>query len=766
MIGKFNEQGDKYLVKTYNLKRPLLNYFWNGTILIGVNNNGGGKGGYKGNCSSFIKYDDKPRAQLIRNGNRYFYVYDEDKKELWNPGWYPTRAEVSEYECVHGLGYSSIGATKNDIRVEICGCAAGEHPVELWEISVINKGNAEKRIKIFPFVEFSLEGYTHASDYDSWIHTEFDENKNIIFALNDAEERPHNWHHGFCATSIKAYGYETSKKKFIGEFGFISNPDGLMDGSLHNSLAACEDMVGVLENRITIKPGENIKYYFAVGLADSKDTAEKCVEEIFSHRYFDKNMANIDARFKALNEKLVFSSPDKKINNFVNYWLKKQVQLCAEVGRGTGKGFRDQLQDAWAIAAFNPNLAKEKILETLEHIYSSGITLRGWNPTKARNMSDSSTWVAPTINAYLKETRDFGFLDTEVKYLDGGVDTVWEHMLTTTRHSSDDVGIHGLVLAHEGDWNDSLNHLCDEGKGESVWSSMALCNALMNIAEMARYIRKDEAIEKEMIERARRMEKSINDFAWDGEWYLAGYNDLGEKVGSKTEKEGMIYLNTQTWAVITGVGTEERIAKCIKAADKYLNSDYGPLTLYPAYTSYNINIGRLTGFVPGVWENGAPYCHAGAFKAVSDCIQGRGDIAYKTILDIMPDSEKNPSEHSGCEPYALTNMYLGPDNLRKGETSSAWITGTAGWIYRAISEYMLGFHCGYDTITFTPCIPSAWDNVKAVRKLREDSYDIEIINKGMAKEIESVTVDGKIQTGNTIKIFDDGKIHKVTIMLK
>ena len=766
MVGHFSERGSEFFVNEIKTKRPLLNYFWNDKMLIGVNQHGGGNGGYRGNCSSFIGIEDKPRAQLIRNGNRYFYIKD-DENVLWNPGWYPTKTSVENFQCIHSIGYSKISAENNGIRAQICGCAAGNHPAELWQITVTNLTECERKIRVYPFVEFSLEGYEHASEYDSWVRSVYFEENNMIFAENNAEERPHAWYHGFCATSIKPCSYEASKKKFVGEYGFINSPDALKNDTLENNDAACEEMVGVLENRLELAPGETITYYFAVGITDSAETAKKVLKDIFSDGYFDKNIKRIENNSKALLDSFVLESPDKKANHMVNHWLKKQVQLCAEVGRGTGKGFRDQLQDAWAITAFNSEMAKRKIIETLEHIYRDGTAVRGWNPIKKRNMSDSSTWVAPTINAYLKETHDFDFLDVAVKYLDGGQDTVWEHILTTTRYLSDDIGERGLVLAHQGDWNDSLNHLCEEGKGESVWSSMALYNALLCVAEIANDVKHDEEVKVEMLERAAKIKKAVNDNGWDGQWYLAGYNDNGDKVGTKNEHEGMIYLNTQTWAVITGIAPEQRINECIASADKYLYSDYGPLTLYPSYTKYNPNIGRLTGFVPGIWENGAPYCHAGAFKIVSDCILGRGDEAYSSLKDILPDSEKNSTEHSGCEPYAVTNMYLGPDNPRRGETSSAWITGTAGWIYRAVSEYIAGFRCDYEQITIDPCLPSCWNKLNYIRMFRGTRYIVNVFNpNNHCKGVELVVVDGERQDGNKIPVFGDCGTHNVEVYMK
>ena len=283
---------------------------------------------------------------------------------------------------------------------------------------------------------------------------------------------------------------------------------------------------------------------------------------------------------------------------------------------------------------------------------------------------------------------------------------------------------------------------------------------------MAEAIRRDVRTAAEMRERAARIREAVNDTGWDGEWYLAGYNDAGDKVGTHTEAEGSIYLNSQTWALMSGIAPDERIAPCLKAIDERLDSPYGPLTLSPTYTSYKPEIGRLTGFVPGIWENGAPYCHGGTFKIVADCCLGRGDAAYRTMLKIMPDSPDNPSEHSGCEPYALTNMYFGPDNPRAGQTMFAWVTGTAGWIFRSATQYMLGFHPGYETFTVNPVIPHDWKECRIRRPFRGDVYDIVIHNPdGVQSGISRITLDGEAISGTTLPIQGDGKLHRIEIVL-
>lgn len=673
---------------------------------------------------------------------------------------------MEDFSCVHGLGYSKLGSAHGGVRAEARVFINAEDPAEIWTITLKNESDRVKRLSVYSFVEFQLEGYQRYSDYNSYVHGEFDRETNTIVCFNGAMERPHEWFNGFISSSVTPTAFDTSKRAFLGVYGNIALPDGVAAKNLRNSYAACEQMVGALQHDFELQPGEEVSFDVLIGATDSMDTAKSISKKLFARGKIESDFAALIESKKTLSEDIFIRTPDEKINNFANYWLKQQVQLCAEVGRDTGKGFRDQLQDAWAVASFNPALAKEKILETITYMYRDGRCVRGWLPLDHHIYSDGPTWIAPTVNAYIKETGDREFLNHPVKYLDEGEDTVWEHILTAVRFASDDTGEDGLVHSRDGDWNDSLNMTGLKGKGESVWTSIALYYALNNTAELAENIVGDKAIAEEMQQRAARIKAAVNDKGWDGEWYLAAINDYGEKVGSHEESEGMIYLNSQTWAVLSGIADEERKAKCLAAVDKYLDSDYGPLTLYPTYTKFNNRIGRLTGFIPGIWENGTPYCHGGTFKAVADCIEGRGDKAYETIVKILPNSATNPSEHSGCEPYVVTNMYFGPDNPRRGETLFAWVTGTAGWMFRAITQYMSGFHPSYDSFSVNPCLPADWKKVTMHRKYRGDIYELTIINEnGNMSGVRSVTVDGTPADPANIPICGDGKTHTVEIVM-
>ncbi|MBQ7128371.1 MAG: hypothetical protein IJO19_00090 [Clostridia bacterium] len=767
-FGSFNG-GNEFVITEKCPIRPQLNYIWNARVLAGVNHLGGGIGAYGVRALSYIDPTGKGRCSVIRDGNRYFYIKDKKTGKVFNPGWYPCKTDVEKYSCTHGVGYSKIESECDGLLASARIFVNDEDPCEIWTITLTNNSSEAKSVSAYSFAEFQLEGYQRYSDYNSYVHGEFDQETNSIVCFNLAMERPHEWFNGFMSTDTKPVAFDTSKRAFFGVYGSVFSPDAIKEEKLSNSLAACEQMVGALQHDFEIKAGESVSFNVIIGCVDNMDTAIKLAKKIFAKGKIEKDFATLKETKKELSEGIFVNTPDEKINNFANYWLKHQVALCAEVGRDTGKGFRDQLQDAWAVASFNKELAKEKILETLTYMYQDGRCVRGWLPLDHHVYSDGPTWVAPTINAYIKETGDVDFLKTKVKYLDADglpvkEDTVWEHMLTATRFVSSDLGKDGLVKSRDGDWNDSLNMTGLKGKGESVWTSIAAHYALHNMAEIARDVLEDEEVYNEMIERAENIKKAINDKGWDGEWYLAAINDYDEKVGSHTEKEGMIYLNSQTWAVLSDVADEERKQQCINAVDKYLDSDYGPLTLYPTYTKFNNRIGRLTSFIPGIWENGTPYCHGGTFKVVADCILGRGDKAYETISKILPDAQSNPSEKSGCEPYVVTNMYFGPDNPRKGETLFAWVTGTAGWMFRAITQYMLGFTPSYNSFVINPCVPSDWKEVTMTRVFRGDTYRIIVKNKnGVQSGVKTLTVDGETINGNEVEIFGDGKVHEIIV---
>lgn len=746
-FGAFTDDGQEYVI-THPLAPPRaqINFLWNDVIIAGVNQFGSGEGIF--NDRTLMYNHPQGRVNLIRNGRRYFYLQDQESGALWNTGFFPTKHPEAVYQCAVGLGYSRFEMTCQGIRSTATVYVAPDEPAEIWEFELANTTGQSRSLWLCPYVEWDLGGYPTFSSKYSYFRSTYHAACRAVFSYNTSNERPHDRYNAFLATDGDVAGWCGSPRQFLGPFGEPTRPQALVDRRMPGSEAWCEDLAASLAIPVKLAPGQSARRTIAIGSFNTDAEAGRIIAKVLPAAYREHAFRALRQQKQAMIRTVRVETPDPAINRLANIWTKQQIQLCVEFGRDGARGFRDTLQDAWATAPFNPALARAKLIETLRHQHADGHGIRGWLPLQPHHYSDGPVWLVMAVCAYLQETGDFALLNESVPFLDAGAAPVREHLLRGARFLSDDTGPHGLVLAHEGDWNDSLNWLCREGKGESVWTSMGLYHALGLLLELDEAVLHDAPLRAELTTRRARIEQAIQTHAWDGAWYLAGYNDLGERVGSHTNPAGgRVYLNPQTWAVLTGLAQGERRQRCLAAIDDMLESDHGSLTLWPAYTQEQTHVGRLTALLPGMYENGTPYCHGTAFKIVADCCIGRGAEAYRSYRKVMPDNPEHPSAISGCEPYAFTNQYLGPDNGRAGQSISGWVTGAAGWMFRSVIEYFAGIRPGYHGFAIHPCLPPEWPSMRVSRPLRGHTYEIEIRRDG---DGYAVTVDGKSQPSQNI----------------
>jgi cellobiose phosphorylase len=745
-FGHFSKDNLEYIVTDpMSPPRAQVNFLWNDTLISGLNQFGSGDGVF--NNQTLMYNHPQGRVRLIRDGRRYFYMRDVDSGKVWNTGLFPANNPGATLKTQVGLGYSKFTMEYDGIRTESRVFLAPDEPVEIWEFTVTNLESRPRSLWLVPYVEWLLGGYSTFSSPYSYLRSSYEPALKAVSSYNTSDERPHDRYNAFVAADGNVTQWCGGRREFFGPFGTPAQPTSLVEGQLSCREAWCEELAGALAIEIKLGANESKSSTVILGSFNTEEEKARLINKVLPASYRAQAWDNLVQEKKSMLDKVWIETPDVAVNRLVNIWSKQQIQLCVEFGRDGARGFRDTLQDAWGVLPFNATLAKAKIKETLQHQYSDGHGVRGWLPLQPHHYSDGPSWIAPTVAAYLKETGDRSFLDEVVPYLDKGEASVFDHMLQGIRHLSTDLGVHGLVLAHEGDWNDSLNWMGRGGKGESVWTSMALFHSCQVVAEMARDFLKQPALEKEMRERAEKIRLAIEEHGWDGDWYLAGWSDFGNPVGSKSNKEGQVYLNTQTWASLTGIATGERLAKCWKAVDEKLDNPHGSLTLWPHYTAKDENVGRVTMLLPGMYENGTPYCHGTAFKIVADIAAGRPDEALKSWYKVMPDNPQHPSSVSGCEPYAFTNQYLGPANGRSGESISGWITGSAGWMFRAVLEYFCGIQPGYAGLDIKPCLPTGWNEVSVRRQLRGKEYQIAIKRAGTGY---AITVNGQPIQGSFV----------------
>lgn len=771
--GDFSPDGKEYIITRPDTPRPWINYLWNDQYCAIFSQTGGGYSFYEPPEGDVSKRTNLTRGTLhlirtTRNDQpgRWIYLRDDDTGDYWTINWQPVQKRLDGYECKHGLGYSIIESKYKGIIGQFRIFVPFGAPVEIWTIKVKNDTADKKRISVYTLIEWALDGFfAHTNPY-GFIHATYDRKLQALVISCDSPHFPNSKPMGFMGADFNPDGYDCRRESFVGKYSSLATPVVVKEGSCNNSSACGEDTVGVLNHRVNLEPGQEKNFNIVVGTADSPEEIDRLLKLYLNPEKVEAEWKSVRAHWNKLIELITIDTPEPDLDRLVNIWLKYQLSLCGRWVRGYGYGFRDILQDAEALFLLNPEQARNNMLKALRHQYKEGNAVRAWGPLDKRDYKDSPVWIIFTLAAYLKETGDMSILEKEIDFLDEGRATVYEHSLRAVRYLYNDRGKHELCHIGDGDWSDSLDEAGTKGKGESVWLSMALFRALNLMEELANKIG-DKETSQEMALKASKLKGWINKYGWDGGWYLRAYDDEGEPIGSAKCEEGKIYLNPQTWAILSGVADGERVKKCLNVIDRQLYTELGPITLTPTYTQYRNNIGRISALLPGMWENAAVYNHACTFKILADCVIGRGNKALETIKKFIPSNRANLCNKSDNEPYVFPSFYIGPANpLRAGESITSWITATAGWMFRIVTEWMLGIRPEYEGLRIDPCIPSEWEVCRITRPFRGSVYKITIENpEHVQKGVKELVVDGQKINSTLIPSFGDRKTHEVNVVM-
>lgn len=724
-----------------------------------------------GHGRSYYLNEKADMCMINNNDARYIYIRDDENNTCWNIGEGPLNEEVEDYQCTHSIGYSMLQSEKHGIssRWRIYVPQNGYN--EVWTLRIKNMSNRERTLSIFSAVTFELEGFSYPRYYEMYrcLETQFDSNLNGIYCSSAHPFAPHKRYNAYLAASETVYAYDSDLAKFCGAtssitkldasaYALFQRPDVVVKGQdCTNSLAALFIMGGVLQHKIVLQPGEEKKIHYVFGVSESMEEA-RAVEDTYS------DSAIVEQEFERAQkynygkyDSLFAKTPDEKINNIMNNWLKKQIDCCI-VGK---KGVRDNLQIAVALLNYRQEKAKEEILECLRHQFRDGHAVLTWYPYDDTRYSDQSFWIIWAVCELIKETGDYGLLETSISWQDGGEATVLEHVKTAVNRLLLDKGKNGLVRIYFADWNDALNITTDP-EAESVMLSHQFCLALKELKTLMEKVGDNEYADF-LGHEYETLKKQINIAAWDGGWYMRALS-IVENIGSKDSQGSKIYLNAQTWAVLGDVVDEEKLPKLIQAVDG-MEHDFGFPLNQPPYPEYSPNVGRMSGMLPGLFENGGVYCHATGFKILMDCKLGRGSTALKTLKKIMPDSKKNPSSRSGAEPYVFTNCYSTHPKYY-GKSYWSWTTGTSAWSMKGLYEGILGVKRDYDGLCIKPCFPAEWENAEMTREFRGAQYHVTIHNpEHLEQGIWNIRVDGEKLEGNVIPDFRDHKMHEVEVTL-
>jgi cellobiose phosphorylase len=721
--GHFSESGEEYILEHRDLEpRQWLNYLWNNRFIAQTTADGDGQ--------SFFRHVGGIRTQL-NGGPRRIYLRDRVSREVHA---FPTTST----EVVFGQSYTTWRGEWQGIRIELQISVTDDLPAELWTMRLTETTGRNREFDLISAMQIDLSGYPTPFHITS-IRSEYDSARNLLKFVNIDVACPHPYFNGFAACDQPVQHYDAASMMFAGK-GSFDAPGSLQDGgNLTNTPYGGYGAIAALQTAVCLNGDETSNVRFVYGIYDELPELQNGIAKLFASPADWRNGPT--ATDRARNERFMMTTPDAELNRLFNSWAKHNLQFCIHWTRIYSRGFRDVLQDAMGASTIDPDQSREKILAALGHVYRSGRCVRAWD----------------AVNTLLEEV---------VPWHDGGEASVFDHLLAALNFLYGDRDERGLCRIHDGDWADMCQTLGREGRGVGVWLSIALYNALNETGKLAQHLDKDD-LATQMQTRAAEVKQAVNAHGWDGQWYLFAHNDENRAIGTAAAKEGRIFLNPQSWAVLSGLAEGERKQACLKAIDTELDSTIGPYLLAPAYTDMDAGVGSVTGSPTGVIENGSCYCHAAAFKIVADCVAGRGAQAYKTLRAIMPGGSADQQiENADCPPFAFTNSRAAMWHpYLAGRSLGLWVTGTVAWSWVACTEYILGIRKTFDGLIIDPCIPAQWDGFSVQRLYRGCTYEITVANPEHVEHgVREIRVDGEIWKEPVLPI-RPGRIVKVVVTM-
>jgi cellobiose phosphorylase len=808
-FGHFDDKAKEYVITRYKTPYPWINYLGNRDFFSIISNTAGGYSFYRDARLRRItrfRYNNVP----IDDGGKYFYI--NDNGSVWSPGWKPVKADIDDYSCRHGMGYTVIGAEKDDLRAEMLFFVPVGDNCEVQRVSLRNNGKLPRRVRLFSFLEWCLwNAQDDMTNFQRNFSTgEVEVEDSVIYHKTEYRERRN--HYAFYSVNRPVAGFDTDRDAFLGMYNGFDRPDTVFSGRPANSVAHGWSPVASHCVEVDLEPGEKKNLIFVLGYVENPDNEKfvspGIINKSGAHAIIDRYDTDekVDRAFDLLRDYwdrhlsvITLDHPDPRLSRMVNTWNPYQCMVTYHMSRsasyfesgiGRGMGFRDSNQDLGGYVQMISPQARDRIIDIASTQFDDGSAYHQYQPLTKRgnaeiggNFNDDPLWLIFGVATYLKETGDWSILDETVPFNNDPENSasLFGHLHRSFMHVVSHLGPHGLPLIGRADWNDCLNLNCfstnpDEsfqtsenkkgGVAESVFIAGMFVLYGADFITIARR-RGEEKIAAEAQRHIDDMVRAIDTHGWDGEWFLRAWDFYGRKVGSRENREGKIFIESQGMCIMAGIGLGDgRALKALASVNRHLACEYGIVLNNPAFTEYNLHLGEISSYPQGYKENAGIFCHNNPWIIISETMTGNGSKAFDYYSRITPSFLEDISDLHKTEPYVYSQMIAGKDAFRPGEAKNSWLTGTAAWCYLAVTQYILGIRPDYDGLLIDPCIPPEWGGFTVRRLFRGAVYNIEIINpEHKTRGVWEMTVDGRKVESFIVPLFPAGTEHNIKVTM-
>lgn len=799
--GYFDDKNNEYVIT--NPKTPVkwINYV--GTLEFGgIIDHTGGSIICKQDPSlnRIVKYIPQLPASDFKGETLYLRIKEKNGYKIFSPFFVPTLDNYSLYECHVGCSYQKIISEFFGIRTEVTIFVPTGSQVVVRDIKITNNNKEVLEIDVIPVVEFthfdSLKQFTNADWVPQTMTVDAHKDQSGNYILKQYAFMKRDTQVNFFTSNYPIDSYQSDRKLFLGdnEYGTWKNPLELQNDSLSNYEARRGDNIAALLHKLgKLKSGQTKRIITLLGQSSSLETAMPAINKYREESVVDAAFLELKDFWQDYFSALQINSPDKPFDSMVNVHNPRQCHTTYnwsrylslyQLGLGSrGIGFRDSSQDVMGILPNMPEKGRDLIEKLLSMQKSDGSAMHQFYPlTMEGNEGDSleekdghkyygddHLWIVLAVSAYLKETGNYNFLDKKISFYDKNkcmnereFATVFEHLTRSLAFTKNNTGKHGLPLLGFADWNDTVNL---KGNAESMFNANLYGLALTEMLDLVKFLGDKKLVEKYTAD-YQNMQKLFNEYCWDGKWFVRYFDQDGVALGSSKCAKGKIYVNAQSWSVLSGFAAKDKAQQAMDSVHKHLNTEFGIKLSGPGYNGFDWRVGGVSTYPPGAKENGGIFLHANPWAMIAETLLGNGDRAFQYYNQINPASKNDIIDRFECEPYSYPQNILGNEHPQFGLARNSWLSGTSSWTYQAATKYICGIMPTHNGLKIDPCIPKKWEQFQATRKFRGVNYIITVKNpKGINKGVASLRVDGKLIKDKVCPLFNDKNDHLVEVIL-